>query len=137
VRRRDKLAEAAAGERGNLGERLALDQSRRQLAGNGNGDLDGLAFEPRFDRRERLGRFAQADRDALERTGDPAAGLDRGIALRFRVAAALRGRLGLGEPGRVLGDASRSLPAAKSTSNRNFAGAAISRSALLRRGSWK
>jgi hypothetical protein len=32
VRRRHKLAEAAAGKRGNFGERLAFDQARRKLA---------------------------------------------------------------------------------------------------------
>jgi hypothetical protein len=140
MRRGDQLAEAIAGERGYFGERLAVDQSRRQLAGDGYRDLDGFAFEPRFDRCECVGRFGEAGRDALERAGDPAAGLDRGVALRLRVAAALCG--GFGSASVVACSASvtvasRSLPAAKSTSNRNFAGAPISRSALLRRVSWK
>jgi hypothetical protein len=103
MRRGDQLAEAIAGERGYFGERLAVDQSRRQLAGDGYRDLDGFAFEPRFDRCECVGRFGEAGRDALERAGDPAAGLDRGVALRLRVAAALCGGFGLGECGRVLG----------------------------------
>jgi hypothetical protein len=72
-------------------------------------DLDGFAFEPRLDRRECLGRFGQAARDALERSGDPAAGLDRGVALRLRVAAALCGCLGLSKLGRVLSERDRRL----------------------------
>ena len=69
VRRRDQLAEAFGRERRDLGERLARDQLRRELAGDRDRDLDRLGFEPRLDRREaarqrceRLARSARARR---------------------------------------------------------------------------
>jgi hypothetical protein len=115
------------------------DQSRRELAGNRYRDLHGFALKPGFDRPQRGVRFAEADGDAFERAGDAASGFDAGVGLRFRIAAAVCGGLGLGELNRMLGERdrpSRSLPAAKSTSNKNFfAGALINKSALLRRGS--
>ena len=50
MRRGDELAEAPASERRYFGERLALDQARRELAGDRDRDFDRFAFEPRFDR---------------------------------------------------------------------------------------
>ena len=69
--------EAFGGERGDLGERLARDQLRRELGRDRDRHLDGFGFEPTFDRR------AGPARELLERVADP---LQRGggAARRFR-----------------------------------------------------
>ena len=107
MRRGDQIAEAAAGQRRNFGERLALDQGRRELAGDRDRDLDGFAFEPRLDRLQRVVRFAEPRGNAFERSGDAAAGLDGGVALRLGVAAAVRRGFRLGELHRVFGEGDR------------------------------
>jgi hypothetical protein len=138
VRRGHELAEAAGG--GNFGERLAFDQVRRKLAGHRDRDLDGFAFEPRFDRLQRGAGRRDAGRDAFERAGDPPADLDLGVALALGIAA---WRAESSAAASVVACSAsvtvglRRLPVAKSTSNRNFAGAPISRSAPLRRASSK
>ncbi len=94
-------------KRRNFGKRLALEQGRRELAGDRDRDLDGFAFKPRLDRLQRVVRFAKARGDAFERVGDAATGLDGGVALRLGVAAAVRCGFGLGELHRMLGKRDR------------------------------
>jgi hypothetical protein len=102
VRSCHKLAETAAGERGDFRERFAFDQARRKLAGNRNRDLDRFAFELRFDRLQRTGSGFDAGCDAFERACDPPADLDLRVALTLRIAARTGGLFRLGELGRVL-----------------------------------
>ena len=73
VRRGHELAEAAAGKSGNFGKWLALDQARRELAGDRDRHLDRFAFEPRFDRFQRADGLIDAGRDVFERACDPPA----------------------------------------------------------------
>lgn len=76
MRRGDQLAETAARKRRNFSKRLALEQGRRELAGDRDRDrdLDGLAFEPRLDRLQRVVGFAEARGNAFKRSGNAATG---------------------------------------------------------------
>ena len=126
MRRGDELAEAVAGQRRDFGKRLARDQGRRKLARHRHRNLDCLAFEPGFDRRQRAVRDDESCRDVLERVGHAPARLDRGIALGVGIASAMRGGFRLGDFEHVFGQRDRRARrlafarASKSVSNRNF-----------------
>ena len=103
MRRGGELLEAFGGERRDLGERLARDELRRELAGDRGGELDGFGLEPLLDRGEPARQAVERVADLLE--GDRGAALGDGGALLLgggeAVAEALA--LGLGELERVLG----------------------------------
>jgi len=109
VRRGHELAEAAAGKRGNFGERFALDQARRELARDCDRNLDRFAFKPRFDRFQCAGGLIDAGRDAFERGCDPSAVLGLCVVLTFLIAALAGGRFRLGKLRRVVGKRDRRL----------------------------
>src|SRR5271157_4535172 len=107
MRRGDQLAETAARKRRNFRKRLALEQGRRELAGNRDRDLDGFAFKPCLDRPQRVVGFAEARGNVFKRSGNVATGLDGRVALRLGIAAAVRRSLGLGQFHRVFGKGDR------------------------------
>ena len=117
------------------------DQFAAQLARHRDRDVDRLGLHPGLDAGEARGDALDGDADLLQR--------QRGAAVAFRLGLALgrpRSRRDRRAPRRRRSSA-RSRPAvaarsrvlsgaAKSMSNRNFAGAAISTPARRRRGSW-
>jgi hypothetical protein len=104
VRGGHKLAEAAAGERGDFGKRLVLDQARHEFASNRDGDFDRFAFEPRLDRRQSAGGVVDTRGDALEGRGDAPADFGLRVALPLGEAAPVRGCVRLGELGAMFGN---------------------------------
>ena len=133
---KQSLASAAISASGSRGDQLAA-----QLAGDRDRDLDGLGLQPRLDAGEARGDALDRDRRSPRapaprggrsppwpRAAPPRSRRDRRVlrpprsfwASSAAVAARSRDRSG----------------AAKSLSNRNFAGAAISTPARRRRGSW-
>ena len=111
-------------ERRNFGERLAGYQSRRQLGGDRDRHLDGLCFKAGLDCCERAIEPAEPVRDHGERVGHALGGflmclfLPGGKASADRPATSASARLRSCSTMVMVGFS----PAAKSSSNRYFAG---------------
>jgi hypothetical protein len=129
------MAEAAGGQRGKLGERLAGDQLGGELPRHRPRHPDRLGLEPRLDRGEAAIELGERGGDAFERGRGALLGLGLGGGETLAVAGRSASVSLAACSASATDDLVRS-PTAKSLSNRNLAGAPISRPTPHRR-SWR